>query len=158
MSYCAIGDVQALNTTRDTYSASTNPSSTQVGTFITNIAAEIDAALAANRVLTPVTAPASFLTFLLHLNALGAAALAEEAAFPEFDGGPGTTTQGQRYYKQYQDGLKGLKDGSLIDPSAATASTSTLARTYQTDNPANDPTNDGTSPNHQPLFSMSKEF
>lgn len=161
MAYAAITDVQALNAKRTTYSANTTPTAAQVTTFITNIAAEIDSVLAAAKTLTPVTAPASFVGFLLNLNALGAAALAETAQFPEVPSGAGdqaSSPHSQRLWKMYQDGLASLKDGSAIDPLSACSSAEALAETYLTANPDNDPHNDGSEDGQQPAFSMQRSL
>lgn len=161
MSYTTIVSVQALNSKRTTYSdtvpsGGTRPTATQVGTFITDIAGQIDAVLASVYVATPVTAPASFLSFLDLVNAWGAAALAEAAAFPEFDGGPGNTPQAMRYWKMYQDALAAFADGKMIDPSVAVSAADTLARSYLSDNPDNTGYDeaDGVVAGSQPPFSM----
>jgi len=162
MSYCVVADVQAMNATRLTgnggvgYTATSVPNTTQVQAFIDEIAGEIDSILGAAAVLTPVTAPGSFVAFLKRLNALGAAYQAEAAMFPESAGSVGGTPQAQRYYTQYMAGLASLKDRSGIDPTVATSGSSSAARSYLTDNPDNDPLTDGTTEGQQPVFAMSR--
>jgi len=161
MAYCALIDVQALNARRNNntvYGASTVPTATQVTALIVQIAAEIDTILAAQSIATPVTAPASFVSFLLNLNARGAAALADMAAFPESDGGPGASTHGQTLWKLYQQGLDGLKDGTAIDPAVSDSGQEPTAETYLTENPDNDPYADGFSDGEQPVFSMTRQL
>lgn len=156
MAYAVISDVQGLNAKRTVYSASTAPTATQVTQFIAQISAEIDAVLAQNAIATPVTSPASYLVFLGLVNAWGAAALAEAAAFPEFDGGPANTPQSMRYWGMYQSALKGINDGTMIDPATAGSGSDTLARTYRMDN-TDDlgfDGSDGFTDGQQPAFSM----
>lgn len=82
MAYCTITEVEALNAKR-TYSASTTPTSTQVETYIDLIAAEIDIVLSRKGYSVPVTTPDAFVNALKLVNAVGAAAMAEQAMFPE---------------------------------------------------------------------------
>src|SRR3989304_10292797 len=109
MSYCTMTDVQGFNPKR-TYGASTTPTTTQVTEFIAKIAGEIDTVLQGRGLTTPVTVPTAFAEFLEQLNAVGAAALAERAMFPEASGLMGTTSAAAAHWKQYQDGLKFLKE------------------------------------------------
>lgn len=111
MAYAVIAGVQALNPKR-TYGASTTPTTTQVEGFITDIAAELDTVMAGRGLGVPVTTPAEFLAYVTHLNELGAAALAERAMFPE-QSGAGMTASGTELWRQYQAGLKYLRDGKL---------------------------------------------
>lgn len=118
MSYCTLTDVQGLNSKR-TYGASTTPTTTQATEFISKIAGEIDSVLQGRGLVTPVTTPDAFVEFLEQLNAVGAAALAERAMFPESQGLMGGVAAGALHWKQYQDGLKWLKEGAL--PTGTTA-------------------------------------
>lgn len=112
MSYCTSADVQALNPKR-TYGAATTPTLTQVQAFVNSIAGEIDTVLQGRGLTTPITLPAEFVTFLKQLNAVGAAAMSERAMFPEASGMMGGTSAASMHWRQYQDGLKFLKDGQL---------------------------------------------
>ena len=112
MAYCEIADVQALNPTRPTYSAGTKPTATQVEGYITDIAAEIDTALKARGLNTPVTAPTDFVAHLKQMNALGAAALADSAMFPEAMG-PGASPHGAWLWGLYKGALKSLRESEL---------------------------------------------
>jgi hypothetical protein len=118
MAYCLIADVQGFNPKR-TYGASTTPTTTQVEEYITKIAGEVDSVLQGRGLGTPVTTPTAFVVFLIQLNAVGAAALAERAMFPEATGLMGSTSAAAVHWKQYQDGLKWLKEGAL--PTGTTA-------------------------------------
>ena len=112
MAYAALADVQAINPKR-TYGASTTPTTTQVAGFIDDIAAEIDSLLSARGLATPVTEPASFLAHLTHVNAVGAAARAEFAMFPEAAESPAGSPQGDRLWGQYQEYLRALRKDAL---------------------------------------------
>jgi len=112
VSYCTMTDVQGFNPKR-TYSATSTPTIIQVTEFISKIAGEIDTVLQGRGLTTPVAVPAAFVEFLEQLNAVGAAALAERAMFPESQGLMGGVAAGALHWKQYQDGLKFLREGSL---------------------------------------------
>ncbi len=124
MSYCTITEIQALNPKR-TYGALTTPTQTQVETFIDQIGAEIDTILEGRGYTTPVTAlstTTAFYNFIVALCARGASALAEQAMFPEA-GGQMSTPAAQILWKQYQEGLKFLREGQLsVGTSGAVAS------------------------------------
>ena len=81
--------------------------------FIDDIAAEIDSLLSARGLATPVTEPASFLAHLTHVNAVGAAARAEFAMFPEAAESPAGSPQGDRLWGQYQEYLRALRKDAL---------------------------------------------
>jgi len=112
MAYAALSDIQAVNPKR-TYSATSTPTSTQVTAFLTDIAAEIDVVLASRGLTVPVTAPAEFLAHLTHVNAVGAAARAEFAMFPEASESPAGSPQGDRLWSQYQEYLRALRKDAL---------------------------------------------
>lgn len=112
MAYAALTDVQAVNPTR-TYSGSTTPTSAQVEAFIDDIAAEMDVILAGRGLTTPITTPADLLAHLVHVNAVGAAARAEFAMFPEADESPAGSPQGSRLWGQYQEYLRALRKDPL---------------------------------------------
>lgn len=111
MSYCTISDIIALNPKRN-YSSTTTPTGTQVSLFIDLIAADIDVLLASKGYTTPVTTPATFITWLKLLNALGAGAMAEESMFPETTE-KGNTPHASILRKQYDERIKKLEEGSI---------------------------------------------
>jgi len=113
--YASIDDVKALNPKR-TYSATTTPTETQVGTYITLIEGEIDTVLLALGFLGDITAPAEFITFLRLLNALGAAAMAEQAMFPETSEA-GATPHWKALKARYEALLDKLSTGKLMPSS-----------------------------------------
>lgn len=111
MAYATIANVRSLNPKR-TYDATSTPTQTQVEEYLTRISEELDAILAGRGFTVPITTPASLLAFLTHVNALGAAALAEQAQFPESTK-PGTTAHGATLWAQYTDAKKFLKENDL---------------------------------------------
>jgi hypothetical protein len=112
MAYAALSDIQAVNPKR-TYSATSTPTTTQVTAFLSDIAAELDTILTSRGVTVPVTAPAEFLAHLKHVNAVGAAARAEFAMFPEAQESPAGSPQGDRLWTQYQEYLRALRKDAL---------------------------------------------
>jgi hypothetical protein len=153
VAYATVTDVENLNPQRGRYDVKTVPTRQQVEGYLEQIAAEIDSVLAAQGLSTPVSAPATFLTFITRLNALGAAAQAELGAFPEAEGSLGGSFSGARYQRMYEAGLARLVKGEAIPPAAGTAGARVQAAAYGTDNP--DPVT-GDPP--APLFSMSQSF
>lgn len=151
MSYATRTEVEALNPQRGTYSSATIPTAAQVDGYLASIAGEIDGVLAAQNLATPATTPASFLTLLGHLNALGAAALAETAAFPQgqgdLGGGGGSAAT---YRRMYEDGLRRLADGTSIPPEAYGARTARpRARSHESEYPDD---------NTGPVFTMTRVY
>lgn len=160
MAYCTITNVQGLNPKRPTYSGSTTPTSTQVEQFIDDIAAEIDSILEGRSYTTPVTAgttSAKFLEWLEALNARGAAALAEQAQFPELAGQLGGTGAGSQYWKQYREGLAYLKNGAI--PGGSSGDDLALPFSFMSDNYASDEEPGLTDPAwSRPKFGINKDF
>ncbi|MFA5377468.1 MAG: hypothetical protein WC455_17080 [Dehalococcoidia bacterium] len=158
MAYTTTAAVQALNPKR-TYDATTTPTLTQVDTYITDIAAEIDAALQSRGFTTPITAGGTtteFYAFICALNARGAAALAEQAMFPEGRGLMTTPGSSSAYWKQYQDGLKWLREGKL--PTGTTGE-APLPFSFYERNQGNDDEPGSDTPEWQkPKFGMNKDF
>ncbi len=136
MAYATTTTVQALNPKR-TYSSTSTPTTTQVTSFIDDIAGTINTLLEGKGLTVPVTTPADFVTALTLLNSLGAAALAEQAMFPE-QGGPGATPHGAWLWRQYQVGLKELKESPL--PSSLRGDDS--AASFWTEHPTTEPAPD----------------
>jgi hypothetical protein len=110
MAYCTITDVRGKNP-KQTYSASSTPTQTQVEQFITDIAVEIDNVLQSLGYAIPVTTPANFVNHLKQVNANGAAALADMAMFP--DSPEGTSPYGKQLYSIYQKQLAALRNGEI---------------------------------------------
>jgi len=124
MSYCELADVQRLNLNR-TYNDNSKPTSTQVESMITDAATVIDALLSVWLVTTPVdstNSPYSY-AILKVVNALGAAADAENSAYFGFD--KNTSSHGDWLKEQFDEmmerilnwlsGKTGVKKLALID-------------------------------------------
>lgn len=80
MSYATISDVQGLNAAR-TIGASSTPNASQVGRFIDMTAAEIDSILVQKGYSLPIpTMASSALSYLSHVNALGAWQMTEQSS------------------------------------------------------------------------------
>lgn len=155
MSYCTTTDIQALNPTR-TYSATSKPTLTQVQTYIDQIAGEIDSILKGRGLATPITIPAEFVTFLKQLNAVGAAALAERAMFPEAQGMMGSTSASAMHWRQYQDGIKWLKEGQM--PSDVDGDGTALPFSFFSDSISRDTEPKDDYDWQRPKFGKNKEF
>lgn len=133
--YASLANVQAL-LAKWPISATSKPTQTEVESFISSIAAEIDIVLAAAGVNVPVATPATFLVWLTQVNAYGAAALASAAMFPADAGtGPAGTPLSPTLRRFYESGLAALKDGSGIPPDAPRTSSGVMMSTYLTENP-----------------------
>jgi hypothetical protein len=109
--YCDLTDVQALNAKR-VYSAISTPTATQVGTLMAQIATEIDMALSCGGYTVPVTSPTELVNVLKTINAYGAAALAEQAMFPETVE-RGSTPHWKMLWDSYRAWLADLKAGII---------------------------------------------
>ncbi len=138
------------------FTTTTIPTELQLLAFIEETSAEIDMALGSVGYVTPVTTPASAVTWLKAVCNYGVAAEALKAAFPESvqssNGGP--VIPAYAYWeKRYQDALALIREGSMSLPDAPTTGAQD-AQTYLTDNPDNNPFEDGTSEGQQPIFSL----
>jgi hypothetical protein len=82
MGYATVSHVQAKNVARGPYTANSKPSAEQVVGLINDCAAEIDAVLYESGYSVPVgtTAGTAPLSYLQHVNALGAAWMVERSA------------------------------------------------------------------------------
>lgn len=136
MAYAVQADVEGL-IAQWTLSATSKPTSTQVGVIITDVSNEIDSLLAGLGYTVPVTAPSYFLDWLGILNAYGAAAAVLKSMFPDA-AGPGETPAYAFWESRYKAGLGRLKDGSAIPAGLARSSKSLVPSTYFTRNPDED--------------------
>lgn len=151
MSYAGPDDLNRhLGIYNKMLTATSTPSLADRQTFLDDIAGEIDAALSSRGIGTPVTiasAPQSFLDFLKVTNAIGAAAQIVAALLPNQEG-YGSSTYDQWLDKQYEERLKGLRDGSAIPDVVVPGGTgASLPRSYWTTNPYDDDGNE-----HEPVF------
>jgi hypothetical protein len=112
MSYCFLTDVNTINVQR-TYNGNDKPTGTQVNTMIVDIAALMDARLNAIGFTVPITNAPISLALLKIINALGAAAMAEEAIYE----GSATTDVRPKYvdlWKRYEAEMKRIEVNRLL--------------------------------------------
>lgn len=137
------------------FPSQTAPDTIQLLALIDEHSAEIDMVLGTVGYTTPVTTPASAVTWLKLVCEYGVAAAAIKSAFPETiqsnNGGPAIPAYAF-WEKRYQDALKALRERTITLPGVV-MSGSQNAQTYLTDNPTNDPFNDGFETGQQPVFS-----
>jgi hypothetical protein len=107
MAYASLTDIQALNPKRQ-YGSLSTPTTTQVDLLIGQISSEIDMVMSLRYTL-PIT-DTTLLAVLQTINAYGAAALAEQAMFPETVE-KGSTPHWKMLWDAYQGWLKELKEG-----------------------------------------------
>lgn len=113
--YCSQAQVQELLPVAFTISTTSKPNASQVESFRKSCAANINSALAVGGVATvPIdsTTPV-FLDDITRLNAIGAAAQVLMAAFPASQG-PGSSSLGRDYWKEFNDRLAGFRKGDGI--------------------------------------------
>lgn len=157
MAYAAPGDLtRHLGMYAVRFTATSTPSTADAQTFLDDIAGEIDAVLGGRGLATPVTiasAPQSFLDFLKVTNAIGAAAQVVAALLPNQEG-YASATYDQWLDRQYEERLKGLRDGSAIpDVVLPGATGGSLARSFWTTNPTDDDGNE-----HEPVFTRGMQW
>ena len=132
MAYCVIGDVQALNAQRGSYSVTTKPSINDVNAFILEIAEEIDSVLVSVGVSVPVTGTT---VFLKRLNIMGAAAMAEASMAMN---GTSESVEARNWrWTIYQEGLKDIRENPAIVGVMPAAVTTSGARSDYTSNYTN---------------------
>lgn len=104
MSYCVIGDVEALGThDGKAYSATSHPTIAQVNAFIANIAIDMDSRLSTVGVTTPAvlaTSPKAF-ALLKIINAYGGAYLAQSSTYQR--GAPDESASANIWKKLYEE-------------------------------------------------------
>jgi hypothetical protein len=155
MSYCTIAHVQGLNPQRGDYGASTHPTAAEVKVFILQIAAEIDTILSGRGIAVPVTAPAEFVTALQLGNSQGAAALAEQAMFPDSPANQGGSPHGAQLWAMYEKFKDWLKKGELPAGSAVSGG---KPRSFFQQHEAADEEPDTTYDWQRPAIRKNKEF
>jgi hypothetical protein len=161
MAYATLSDVQ-------TYlgpfvpGPSTSPSASQVSELLANCSNEIDAALKSRGLTVPIVAPPEFVTFLVQLNAMGAAGFVLYQVFP-VTGSPGSSPMGDYLTKTYQARLADFRKGIGIPVGLAVFEADLSPRGFLTDigawgttATATDAFGDVIHP--EPAFSMGKKF
>ncbi len=133
MAYATLDGVREQDP-RAVYSETSKPTAEQVEQLLVDVAGEIDTVLSAAGYTVPITAPATLLSTVTRLNAIGAAAMAHMGMFPESVGAGPTSDLGSRLWKMYTDGLERLVEAGKAGATGTTG-TATSARSYQVDNP-----------------------
>ena len=157
--YCTEDQVEQVLGVAFRLSATSNPSTTQAAQFMSAVAAEINTALASNGITVPVTTPAYFLDDVTRLNALGAAAMILQAAFPAREG-PGSSTLAASLMLQYRTALKAYRSGEGI-PEDSLPSSRALENYFTNANAIGaDDVEDafGAIVDANPIFSMGERF
>lgn len=113
MAYATTSDVAARVGTF-TIDGSSQPTTTEVGDFLDERSGQIDAVLSSAGVSVPVTSPSSFTNYLRGLEAAGATADALAVKFPDGSGAGSVEETIAYWLKVWDDGMAGLKNGSLI--------------------------------------------
>ncbi len=152
MTYATEAKVESLMS-QFSISGSTKPTTTQVAGIITDVDAELDVALAAQGVTTPVTAPTDFLSWIAGVSSIGVVARVLRSSFPDV-AGPGEQPAFRYWQKLYDGALGGIKDGSMIPPTVATGS-ATAPSTYFTRNPDAE---ENLGDIAEPKFKMAKDY
>ena len=112
----------------------------------------IDAVLNSKGIITPVGAPASFLSHLANMAGRYAAAHIIRQLFPQ-SAGPGSTTDQDRLMNIWRDELEDLRKGDMIPSNLPLGAAGALGRSYWTSNPTDDDGNDTT----EPIFKVKSE-
>ena len=116
MAYTTLTNVKGLMA-KFSVGVSTTPTEAQATTIIDAIAWEIDAALVGVGYTLPCEGPAWFVSWLGMLTAYGAAAAILKSMFPDATG-PGESPAYAFWESRYQEGLKGIRDGTIVIPDA----------------------------------------
>lgn len=158
--YCTVDRIQNLMA-RHELRDGTKPNPTQIEAIIEDASAEVEMYLASSGYDVPVTAPANFLAWVGLVVQYGSLAAVLKSMFPEAqtagDNGAPVIPAYAFWEKRYQGAIKMILDRKISIPGAGMGN-ATLARNYLTDNPDNDPTQDGDTYGQQPYFSMQKEW
>ncbi len=138
------------------FSAATAPTADYIANLINEVSSDIDMALGSVGYSIPATTPSEFVLWCGQLCADGVAAIALKSLAPgqiySPNGGPVTPAYAY-YQKLYDDRIKGILNRDLVWPGAPMGNAS-LPSTYLTDNPSNNPFDDGFTWGQQPEFSI----
>jgi len=110
MAYATVDDVKRLNKYRE-YTATSEVSYSDVESYLDWIAAEIDSKLSRAGYNVPITGTEA-LKILKLVNALGAAAMAEDAQFMGTQD-PGQSRHGEILWQQYHERLNKIVNGEI---------------------------------------------
>lgn len=131
-----------------------SPDSSQVAVIIQDVEGEIDTALRTQGISTPVTTPAYFLDWLEGLATAGAAARALKSMFPDATGA-GETPAYAFWQTIYNNGLRDIKNGTMIPPEVTRSGSGISPSTYFTRNPDEEEDLGDIS---EPMFRIGKTF
>lgn len=131
MAYSVETDVEAL-VAKFTVDGSSKPNSTQVSAIIDMVDADIDVALAASGVTTPVTSPTAAMNWLKKVSAEGTAAMVLKSMFPDVVG-PAETPAYAFWEKRYRESLKMIQNMTFL--SSIFGNSLVYPGTYLTRNP-----------------------
>lgn len=153
MAYCSVPDVNTINVQR-TYSNDSTPTNVQVNTMVGSVASMMDARLEAVGFTVPITSAPKSQALLKIINAVGAAAMAEEAIYE----GAVTTDVRPKYvdlWKRYEAEMKRIEGNPLLLSDAtweditSTRPTSGNVTSFPQDNP---------DANNDPRFEITEKF
>lgn len=113
MAYTTSPKVESLCSLLGTLTASTRVTASDLLGFIEDVEAEIDVALMAVGYAAPYTDAGAFLTWLGKLAADGAAATLLKAWFTDTSG-PNSENSWNVFERRYRDGLKAIRDRSMV--------------------------------------------
>lgn len=113
MGYCEVADVARVNPQRDYDSAGSALDNPDIQEIIDDVAQEIDERLRAVRFTLPIVLVDSPISYavLSVVNALGAAAIAEDSTFMQSS--PDQSTHGEVLHEQYQGLIDQICGGTL---------------------------------------------
>lgn len=163
MAYCtqaqALSYCGRLNAGSALSQAGASPSLSDLNTFINDRSEQIDAALKARGLSTPITAPAEFVAELAALNARAAAADMMVASYLTNDGNDRGT--GAIWLKDFTDRLNQIRQGIGVPVTVAAAEQDLAVHSLWTDSGAT--TSDGVNQFGErvparPIFSIGRRF
>lgn len=132
MAYCALTDVEA-RVRGVALSTTSTPKAAEATAMMADDYAEINAAIASHGVTVPVTTPASFVAWLLGVNADGTAAKVAAVAYADDDGINADRGVGL-LERRWRDAMKRLWDGTAI-PAELSVSSAALPTSYSVEFP-----------------------
>lgn len=134
MAYTYSAKVLSLCSLLGTLSSSTRITADQLEDMIADVEAEIDVALMSLSYAAPYTEAGAFLTWLSKLATEGAASTLLKAWFTD-TAGPNSESSWSVYERRYRDGLKAIRDRSMVPTAIGESSGALPGGTTTTDAP-----------------------
>lgn len=131
--YCALTDVEA-RLRGAALSASSQPTTTEATAIMADVYAHINAAIASHGVTVPITTPASFLAWLVAVNADGAAAQVGALRFANVQNTSNDDRGLALVEKRFAEAMARLWDGSAL-PAELAVSSAKLPTSYSVEFP-----------------------